>query len=791
MARLPRGAAAVLAALHLTEPRPEALAALSDSEWAEALDFSSRSQLTLALRSRVADAIPTRVRERIDRDALHNLERLGFLRELYRTLADRLNGAGIEFAALKGLTHCPDFGSRPEDRTQYDIDLFVPDQDIGRARDLVIDLGFEPLESMEHAPTDHLPALIRKTGWEWRGDFFDPEMPLAVELHFRFWNGQMERLPATGTEEFWGRRVMGEAAGLRLPMLGLPDRLGFAALHALKHILHASGRPFHVYEVACFLGSRAGDDRFWREWRELHSPELRRLEAVAFRLAAEWFGCKLDAAAREEIDRLPAATLAWFDEFAISSAGSRFHPRKDELWLHVSLVGSRRDAWSVVRRRLFPARLPGQVDAIYIPAHEMGWRRRARKRLRYAVYLAGRARIHAAALPRAVGSGMRWWWRSASLGRQYWIFLGAAVPFHFGLFVFTLLYNLYLLDRGFREDFLGTLNGFDRAGMVLAILPAALVVDRLGLRRTLLATWSSLAAVMAARSLVTGPTPLAAWAFAWGLVFAVWAVLLAPMVAGLVDEKRRPAAFSLFFATMFASGIAGNWLGGQLPGWLHGKQAALLCAVGMLAVSLVPACWLAPRKASPEGRRVYPRGPFLARYLAPFALWHLATGSFNPLANAFFQRLGFRVEQIGAVFSGSQLVQVAAVLLAPAVFRRAGLVAGIAWMMAATAASLGGLAAQAAGAAAIAAYGAYMSFQWMSEPGLNTFLMNRVEERERSGASALNYLAAFSAQAAAAFAAGRGVSRFGYGAVLAGAAAAALLAAGLFRALLGGGGKRT
>ena len=39
-----------------------------------------------------------------------------------------------------------------------------------------------------------------------------------------------------------------------------------------------------------------------------------------------------------------------------------------------------------------------------------------------------------------------------------------------------------------------------------------------------------------------------------------------------------------------------------------------------------------------------------------------------------------------------------------------------------------------------------MAFQWMSEPGMNTLLMNRVEERERGGASAMMYLVAFSAK---------------------------------------------
>ena len=104
--------------------------------------------------------------------------------------------------------------------------------------------------------------------------------------------------------------------------------------------------------------------------------------------------------------------------------------------------------------------------------------------------------------------------------------------------------------------------------------------------------------------------------------------------------------------------------------------------------------------------------------------------------------------------------------------------------MAATAFGLGALATQPASAAAFA-YVVYMAFQWMSEPGLNSLLMNQVAERERGGASALNYLVAFSAQALAAWGAGALLSRFGYGAVLAGASGIALASAGLFQILLG------
>jgi MFS family permease len=310
------------------------------------------------------------------------------------------------------------------------------------------------------------------------------------------------------------------------------------------------------------------------------------------------------------------------------------------------------------------------------------------------------------------------------------------------------------------------------------------MVRRFGSRNSLVGMIGAASVLSALRALVTARVALATLSFINGLNFAVWAVLMAPTIAGAVEEKRRPTAFSLFFATMFSLGVVGGWAGGKLPQVLHGKQPALLVASGLVALAILPALRMHPSAAPVEGTRIYPRGPFLLRFLAPFALWHLATGSFNPFFNAYFARLRYPVEKIGLIFSGSQMVQVVTVLLAPVILRRAGLVGGIVWMMAATACGLGGLAAQ-PGAAAMLAYMAYMGFQWMSEPGLNTLLMNHVDERERGGASALSFLVAFSAQAVAAWGAGLLLARFGYGTVLAGAAGLALAAAGLFQLLLG------
>lgn len=783
--KFPVSATAVLSALHLREPRCEAFGCLSETEWRAALDFCDRSRLTLALREVARESMPDWVRERTDQNAVQNRERLKGIEQTYRELAARLDDAGVDFVVLKGITHSALFGLNPELRAQYDIDLYTPGDRIYAAREALLPLGYESIEALESFPTDHLPILVRKTGWEWRGDYFDTEIPLSIDLHFQFWNERVERLAAPGVEEFWERRTRRSLAGVELGVLSPEDALAYASLHLLRHLLRGTVSPYHVYEIALVLDASSKDAGFWNRWREWHAPQLRMLEAVVFRLAAEWFGCQISDAAGEEMAQLSPAAQTWFGEFATSPALVPFHPNKDELWLHCALTSSRRDAWSVARRRLLPGNLPPWAATLHVPKEQMTWRRRARNALQYAAYAAGRARHHLMALPQVAGSGARWWWKTNGFGAQFWHFLTAAVLFNFALYIFALLYNLYLVDLGFDEAFLGVVNGANRVGSLAGTLPAAFLVYRVGLRKTLLMTIAATAAIEMLRTLAVTRTPLVGAGFASGCVFSFWAVAFVPIIAGAVEDKRRPAAFSTFFATMFALGIAGNWIGGQLPLWLHGKRTVLLLSAALTALALAPALRVRPRPARREGAKIYPRSGFLLRFLAAFALWHLATGTFNPFGNVYFARLRVPVDRIGTIFSLSQIGQVATVLLAPFVLRRLGLVTGITWMMLATAVGLGGLAAQPAVAVAAVAFTAYMSFQWMSEPGLNSLLMGHVAEAERSGAASMAYLVAFGAQALAAFAGGALFERFGYGAVLAGAAGLALCAGVLFRALLG------
>ncbi len=400
--RLPEPARAVLNALRLRET-PQ----LDAAGWVAALAFADRARVTLPLRAALNgsawDAVPPQARDRLDRNLADNLERRRRIEAAFAAIVARFETAGVEFLVLKGLSHGASFAPDPGLRVQYDLDFYCPSPGVARARDVLLDLGYEPLRGQDDFPVDHLPTMIRKTGWRWRGNYFDPDLPPSVDLHFRFWDAATERLAAPGVEKFWDRRVEQCLAGQRVFVLELPDQLGYAALHLLRHLLRGSLFLLHVYEIACFLRIHREDAAFWSRWRELHAPELRRLESIAFRLAQRYFGAPFPEAASSH-----PVVEAWLEKYAWSPVASDFRPNKHELYLHMSLLANRADRWRVLRRRLLPMRMPGPVDAVHVPVEALSVRERLLKAARHAAYVLRRSLHHARLLLPTLWGLWRW-----------------------------------------------------------------------------------------------------------------------------------------------------------------------------------------------------------------------------------------------------------------------------------------------------------------------------------------------------------------------------------------------
>ncbi len=391
----------ILDALKFRGANREPLRAFTGQEWSQLLELCDRMNLTLPLRRVCGADLPLSVCTRIDDNIRSNEARFARMTQTYAEIANALQSAGIEYVVLKGFAQWPAFMRGPRNRLQSDIDLFSPPESIVAVRDALQRIGYGRIPGGEHLPRGHVPPMTQPTTWQWRGNFYDPEAPLGVDLHWRFWNEAGERIEATGVEQFWHRRVERQWQGLSCPALHPVDAFGYSALHVLHHLVLEGPTPFHVYELAWFLHSHAENRQFWEDWKEMHPSSLRRLQAVSFRLALEWFDCSLPAAIEEEIDCLSPPVKRWFVRYRESPLDASGHPNKHSLWLHLSLLNSARDRIAVFGNVIFPLRMP--------PAH-IAKSRSIGGLAAFGRYALQRIRYHLRLLPVTLVEGWQWWW---------------------------------------------------------------------------------------------------------------------------------------------------------------------------------------------------------------------------------------------------------------------------------------------------------------------------------------------------------------------------------------------
>jgi len=384
-------------ALRFDGDHSRALEAIPPSKWPEFLALCDAAHISLALAARRGNAAPAELRSRLVRNAVRHERIL----DAHREVTAAMEAHGVEFLVLKGLTHTGFWNDAGKHRPQYDIDLYVPPPMAGDAVRALESLGYGRCEE-ESRGSDHLPVMVRRTGWRWRGDYFDPDQPLAAEVHFRFCNPSLG-FEASGAEGFWERRRIAEFDGVCLPALHPVDALHYACWHALRHLLRGSLRILHVYELAFFLDRSSSGHAFWtdvfrEDWRK---PGL--AEGIVFRLASEWFGCRMHPAAKNSADHLPANVEHWFRLFAFSPIHGVTRPNKDEVFLQLCLRRGQ------AGRRVLPRRLPG----FWLDAHdrEENLVLQLRRMLGRARFTASRALHHARTLAPLIGSGFRWWRR--------------------------------------------------------------------------------------------------------------------------------------------------------------------------------------------------------------------------------------------------------------------------------------------------------------------------------------------------------------------------------------------
>jgi hypothetical protein len=321
-------------------------------------------------------------------------------------IVDAFNTAGLEFVMLKGLSHAPAFTPDARLRAQGDIDLWLIGSSVYKGQDVLRSLGYVPLLQSK---SRHLSPMARPSKWQWRGDIFDPEMPISVELHYELWSERAEYIAVPDLEQFWERKRLRDFQGHKINVLCDADLLGFAALHFLLHLLHGDLPLQRAWEIARFLDTHVYDEIFWTSWRS--SAALRQLETTMFYFVTNWFGCHFRQGLRADVQTLPTIVQSWLAEFSLAPLAREWAPNKSEIWLHLAFVRDRIDRARILFRRLLPRGLPCFADRAASDTSTLPKLVRVVRQLR--LVLSRFVRHFVTFLP-TLFDGLRWFWPHTS-----------------------------------------------------------------------------------------------------------------------------------------------------------------------------------------------------------------------------------------------------------------------------------------------------------------------------------------------------------------------------------------
>jgi MFS family permease len=322
--------------------------------------------------------------------------------------------------------------------------------------------------------------------------------------------------------------------------------------------------------------------------------------------------------------------------------------------------------------------------------------------------------------------------------------------------VFRLIFNFYVLSRGFDEALLGNLVTVNSFTSLLVALPIGYLADVLGRKRSLVIS----GAVTALSIVMMVLFPTTAMLFAANILFGVSqslaAVTNSPFLMENSGEAERTYLFSFSMGLQMASQSVGNWLGGVMPGWVASAQGidpmssqayggALLVIAGIQAVALVPLFLLRMPRLAKAQRSVFAPVSYarehpklLGKLIAPILITSIGAGLIMPFMNVFFRhQYGQSDPAIGALFAWGSLSMGLGLIIAPPLAERMGKIQLVVITQALSIPFLVLLGFSPWFWLSVVAYLVRVALMNMSSPIYQTFVMEKVDSSARATVASL------------------------------------------------------
>jgi MFS family permease len=297
-----------------------------------------------------------------------------------------------------------------------------------------------------------------------------------------------------------------------------------------------------------------------------------------------------------------------------------------------------------------------------------------------------------------------YWQRIAECGRDIHLFLVYALISYLGIGVFALMFNLYLVELGYDEGFIGAFNAVYTLSMGLTCLGIGFLINRFGNWLCIVIGTIEFTASMLAMCFATDSWLLLTLAAFNGIGSAFILTNQMPFVIEWTPKPHTATIAALSSALNSASIMLGSLLGGVLPGiiamwanvqtegitsyrWTLATGAALtgLSLLPMLAMGAVRRdkhhhdfqvahAQLPNHRVRRQARRDIIAVTLLGLFLA------FGVGAIEPFYNVLLEDMGTPTSSIGLIFAVSGLVTTVLSLGGPTLARRIGLVAAQVWI---------------------------------------------------------------------------------------------------------------
>ena len=346
-----------------------------------------------------------------------------------------------------------------------------------------------------------------------------------------------------------------------------------------------------------------------------------------------------------------------------------------------------------------------------------------------------------------------------------------------GFGINQVLFNLYLVEAGFDEAFVGRAIALNGLGLALAALPAGALAERWGRRRCLILGAALEGLGILLRAVWLRPEAIYAGGFVAGAGQGWIAIAAAPFMTEHSTARERTHLFSAYFAVALLAGVAGSLLGGWIPPALLrlplGLEALGAYRGTLVLSALVGWSSLAPLAAMRLGREpalvhdAATRGAPALRLLVPIALNAFLIGAgaglVIPFMNLYFKtRFDCSSAQIGVFFSIAQVMTATAALLGPLIARRFGKLRTATAFELMSLPFLVTLGFEHRLDLAVAAFWVRATLMQAATPLISAFVMEALPPALRARSTSLNNLVWNAGWATSAVASGAVIGRFGY-----------------------------